>query len=201
MKRFISRLGAFLALVAATGMLSAQPAVADHHEAKMAKSTVKDEMLAWITDAEDKLIQLAEATPQDKYTWRPMEGVRSTGEVFMHVCAANYGIPSMWGVTPPEGFKFEGYEQSKTKKEDIIADLKASFAHMKKSLKEADDATLTKETKLFGQLTTSVRGGYMMVLSHVHEHLGQSIAYARTNEIVPPWSAKQAAGGEGDSKE
>lgn len=158
-----------------------------------ANAAVKAEMLQWMSDAESKLLELAEATPQEKYTWRPAEGVRSQGEVFMHVAGANYGIPSYWGVTPPEGFKFGGYEQSLTDKADIEANLKASFAHMKKSLEDADEATLAKEVTLFGSLKMSVLGAYMLLLSHAHEHLGQSIAYARSNAIVPPWTARQSA--------
>lgn len=155
-----------------------------------AAASVKDEMLFWISDAESKLNELAEATPEDKYGWRPAEGVRSTGEVFLHVAAANFGMPSFWGVTPPEGFKFEGYEASMTKKADIQNALKTSFAHMKKSLESADDATFAKQVKLFG-MESSVRGVYMLMLSHAHEHLGQSIAYARSNGIAPPWTARQ----------
>jgi uncharacterized damage-inducible protein DinB len=186
-----------LALVALVAL--AAPAVADHHEKKA--MTVKDEMMFWINDAEDKLTQLAEATPAEKYAWSPGEGVRKTGQVFLHVAAANYGLPSAWGVAAPEGFDFQKYEASMSKKEDIQAALKASFAHMKKSLESADDAALTKQVNLFGMMDTSVRGAYMMLLSHAHEHLGQSIAYARSNGITPPWTAKMNEKIEAASKE
>ncbi len=156
-----------------------------------APTGVKAEMLMWIGDAEGKLNQLAEAMPESKYNWRPAEGVRSVGEVFMHVAGANLGIPSFWGVKPPAGFEFGTYEKSLTKKADIQAALKESFAHVKKALMAASDADLEKPAEFFGMKTT-VRGGYFLVLSHVHEHLGQSIAYARMNGVVPPWSAKQA---------
>lgn len=152
-----------------------------------APSSVKDEMLFWITDAEKKLGALAEATPADKYGWRPADGVRSAGEVFMHVAAANYGLPTFWGVAAPEGYDFATYEKSLTAKADIQKALSDSFAHMKKSFAAADDAALAKQIDLFG-LKSSVRGAYMLLLSHAHEHLGQAIAYARSNGIVPPWS-------------
>lgn len=158
-----------------------------------ASASVKSEILFWISDAEDKLGQLIDATPADKFGWRPAEGVRSTAEVFMHVAGANFGIPTFWGVAPPEGFKFEGYEQSVTAKADIKQALTKSFDHMKKALAAADDATLTKKIKLFGEMELTVRGAYMLLLSHAHEHLGQSIAYARSNGIVPPWTAAQQA--------
>ncbi|HUK13978.1 MAG TPA: DinB family protein [Thermoanaerobaculaceae bacterium] len=160
--------------------------------ASPAPSGVKAEMLMFISDAESKLNQLAEAIPEDKYNWRPGEGVRSCAEVFMHVAGANYGIPSFWGVKPPEGFDFKTYEKSLTSKADIQKALKASFVHVKAALAATSNAELAKPTDLFGMKTT-VRGGWMLVLSHAHEHLGQMIAYARMNGVVPPWTAAQNA--------
>lgn len=161
-------------------------------EEAMAGSNVKSEVLFWINDAETKLEELADATPQAKYDWRPGEGVRSTGEVFLHVAAANYGIPSFWGVKPPDGFTYDGYETSMTKKADIQKALKDSFTHIKGALESATAEDLDKTVKLFGNETT-VRSAYLLMLSHAHEHLGQSIAYARVNGIVPPWTARQQA--------
>jgi uncharacterized damage-inducible protein DinB len=180
-----SVVGSLLVLLIA---LSATPARA--HEPAPASPGVKAEMTAWIVDAEDKLMQLAATTPEEKYAWRPSKDVRSTGEVFMHVVTANYGIPSFWGVKPPAGFDFMSHEKSLTKKADIEAALKASFAHMKGALAAASDADLDKPTEFFGMKST-VRGGYLLLLSHAHEHLGQSIAYARMNGITPPWTIKQ----------
>ena len=153
---------------------------------------VKGEILMWIGDANEKLVQLAEAMPEAKYGWTPEKGVRTVGEVFMHVAAANYGVPSFIGVKPPEGFKFQTYEGSLTKKSDIIKALKVSFAHVEGALKAASDADLDKPAEFFG-LKTTARGAYLLLLSHAHEHLGQSIAYARSNQITPPWSAKEPA--------
>lgn len=178
-------LGPAMALLALAGAFAAAPATAAEGD-----GSIKAEMLFWIGDAESKLTELLDATPQDKFDWRPGEGVRSTGEVFMHVAGTNYGLPSFWGVAPPEGFQFETWEKSLTKKEDIKAALAKSFAHMKTSLESADDATLAKQIEMFG-MKSSVRGAYMLLLSHAHEHLGQSIAYARSNGITPPWTARQ----------
>lgn len=194
MNGLMKRLGAAVLAIAVTAPLAlADDHEGGDHEMMIDKASTKGQMLFWISDAEDKLLQLAEATPEDKYSWRPGEGVRSTAEVFMHVCGANFGIPTMWGATAPEGFSFKDYDKSMTKKAEIIPNLKASFAHVKKALVETDEATMKKDVNLFGQMDTTVLGGYMLIVSHVHEHLGQSIAYARTNGIVPPWSAKQAA--------
>jgi uncharacterized damage-inducible protein DinB len=186
MSRLAKRLAGALLLTISTTV-----AVASAEE-MAAPAGVKGEMMQWIKDAEDKLIQLAEATPEAKYSWRPGKGVRSTGEVFMHVAGANFGLPSFAGVKPPEGFKFEGYESSLTKKADIVKALKDSFAHMESAFGGFTDADMERPVELFGMKTTA-RGAYMLLLSHAHEHLGQSIAYARSNAIVPPWTAKQQA--------
>ena len=170
--------------------LPASAALAQEAVAPAPTSGVKGEMLMWIKDAEDKLVQLAEATPEAKYAWSPSKDVRTTGDVFMHVVSANYGIPTFWGVKAPEGFNFATHEKSLTKKADIVPALKASFAAMEQGFTAMSDADLDKPAEFFGMKTT-VRGGYMLLLSHAHEHLGQSIAYARSNGIVPPWTAKQ----------
>ena len=167
----------------------AVPALAVSDEASPTPG-VKQELLTWISDAEDKLGQLALAMPESKYPWRPGKGVRSQGEVFLHVAAANYGVPTFWGVKPPDGFDFANYEKQNVKKAEIAKMLQDSFEHMKASLASATDADLEKTVDLFGQ-KTSVRGAYILLLSHAHEHLGQSIAYARTNGVVPPWTVKQ----------
>src|SRR5687768_18010278 len=83
---------ALLVVPAAGAQAPARPAVAP------AGTTLKTELIAQIQDAENKLIALAEATPQDKYTWRPAAGVRSMSEVFVHVIGANYFVGGMTGV-------------------------------------------------------------------------------------------------------
>jgi uncharacterized damage-inducible protein DinB len=171
------------------GILAARGAHAQSGAAApAAPSGVRADMLTWIHDARDKIIQLAEATPEAKYKYRPGKGVRTTGEVFMHVVTANYGIPMGLGVKPPEGFSRD-YEKSLTKKDDIVKALKDSFAHVDKAFEGTPDADMDKPVELFGgYVKTSVRGAYMLLLAHAHEHLGQSIAYARGNGITPPWS-------------
>jgi uncharacterized damage-inducible protein DinB len=153
---------------------------------------MKGEVLHWFQDAESKLMDLANETPESTYAWRPGKDVRSTGEVFMHVAAANYGIPAMMGVNPPAGFDITTFEKSKTRKADIVPTLKASFAHLEKAWTDMSDADMEKPVELFGMKTT-MRGGFFLLLSHCHEHLGQSIAYARVNGITPPWTARQQA--------
>lgn len=152
----------------------------------------RGDMMMWIKDAQDKLEQLAAAMPEKKYSWRPGKGVRSVGEVYLHVAQANYGIPALMGVTPPADFKFEGFDKSQTKKADIQKTLHDSFVHMEQALSNASEADLDKLFNFMGNPMTG-RALYMLLLSHSHEHLGQSIAYARTNGVAPPWTVKQQA--------
>lgn len=158
--------------------------------ASAAMPAYRADMLTWINQAQSELEQLAAAMPEDKYSWRPGKGVRSVGEVYLHVAQANYGLPGFIGVTPPAGFKFDGYDTSMQKKADIQKALHDSFEHVKTAFTAASEADLDKPADLFGTKSTG-RGVYMLLLSHAHEHLGQSIAYARMNGVVPPWTAKQ----------
>ena len=153
----------------------------------------KGDMMMWIKDAETKLEQLADAMPEKSYSWRPGKGVRSVGEVYMHVAGANLALPAMaGGPAPPAGFNNDTYDKSQTKKAEITKALKESFASMEQALMNTSDADMDKPTDLMGMKTT-YRGVYLLCLAHCHEHLGQSIAYARMNNVVPPWTAKQNA--------
>lgn len=176
-----------LALVLAGAV--AQPALADHHtEGHGGGAAIKAEILGQINEGEKKLLQLAEATPAEKYSWRPAEKVRSTGEVFLHVAGGNYFVPTLWGVKPPEGIDMQGMDKMAGDKAKVIEALKKSFDHVRQVIAATSDADLDKAVNLFGQDGT-VRAGLLVLATHVHEHLGQSIAYARMNGITPPWSA------------
>jgi hypothetical protein len=73
-----------------------------------------------------------------------------------------------------------------TDKKRVLVELQKSFDHVRQIVKS--DADFERVVKLYGNDTTR-RNVYMMMLNHLHEHLGQSVAYARMNGIVPPWSA------------
>ena len=85
----------------AAALISCGAAFAQHDAMPAGAAGVKDEMLMWIQDAEQKLEQLAEAMPESKYGWSPDKGVRTVGDIFMHVAATNYGLPSFLGIKAP----------------------------------------------------------------------------------------------------
>ena len=153
----------------------------------------RGEFLAQQDRVEKEILGLAEATPADKYGWRPAPGVRSVAEVFTHIVGGNYGIPGFAGMKPPAGWDMEAMqkmEKNVTEKAKVIEELKKSFAHLRAGIASMPDADLDKPAKFFGNDTT-VRGILLVAANHEHEHLGQSIAYARMNGIVPPWAAEQ----------
>lgn len=146
-----------------------------------------------MNDAGGKVMELAEATPQAKYTWRPAKGVRSTAEVFLHVAQTNYMIPMMMGVKPPVSMdEIRNMDKSTTDKAKIEQTLKDSYAFANQAIMGFNDADLDKEMDFFGH-KMPMRAALMIMSSHSHEHLGQSIAYARMNGITPPWTAREQA--------
>ncbi len=151
----------------------------------------KAEWLAQQDGVEKELLGLAEATPAEKFSWRPADGVRSVSEVYMHVVGADYMLPSFAGTKAPEGVSPQ-MEKSVTDKAAVIAEMKKAFAHVRAAIAAVPDADLDKPVRFFGRDST-VRGLYLTIALHEHEHLGQSIAYARMNGIVPPWTAARQA--------
>ena len=146
-----------------------------------------------LKETADKVIQLADAMPSEDYTWRPEEGVRSIGEVYVHIAVVNYMFLSYLGATLPKEIKpnseNEDLEKTITNKEDIINLVKKSFDDAQKFLSGYKDTDFDTMVELpFGKFTKAQI--LMLTATHPHEHLGQSIAYARTNHIVPPWSKK-----------
>ena len=148
--------------------------------------SLKGDLVADLAQIEQKIVGLAEAIPAEKYGWRPAEGVRSVSEAMMHLAGANYFFPTVMGQSVPDGVNPRGLEQI-TDKAKVIETVKASFAHLKKMIENTDDGKMGDEMEYFGQ-TGTVAGFLHAAVSHGHEHLGQLIAYARTNEIAPPWS-------------
>ncbi len=147
--------------------------------------------------SQQKVIDLAKAVPEDKYTWRPGTGVRSFGEVFIHIASGNRLLLGL--ATEPlskEELTRRIEQQSKLEtqkftKDQIVAMLGESFAAVRKTLESARPNALSREADFFGTPTTE-RAILTVLDTHISEHLGQAIAYARMNGIVPPWSRPPA---------
>jgi uncharacterized damage-inducible protein DinB len=145
-----------------------------------------------LNETEKKLIALAKAIPEDKYGWRPAPGVRSFKEVFIHVA---YGTRMMMNAA--DGAAVDGLqkqieqnskaEQQPMTKEQIIAAISENIEAYRKALETARAGALSRDITFFGAPTTR-RAVLALIDTHIAEHLGQLIAYARMNGIVPPWS-------------
>jgi uncharacterized damage-inducible protein DinB len=153
----------------------------------------RGDMLWQIEDVQKKLIDLEEAVPQKKMSWRPAKGVRSISEVYLHVAFGNYLLAKFAGFTLPSDIELPGFKEinkwdgATMDKKEIADRMKKSFEFVSASIKSMSDADLDQEVTFFGQ-QTSKRNVLISALAHMHEHLGQSIAYARSNGVVPPWS-------------
>jgi uncharacterized damage-inducible protein DinB len=166
----------------------AAPGAAAAPSAAPAATGLRAELVAQLDDAERKLVALAEATPQAKYGYRPAAGVRSTSEVFMHVVGANYMIPGMVGAARPADVQLTpSMEKTVTGKAQIVELLRKSFAHAKAAAGAVPEGEMDASVNLFGRQSTK-RGVLVLMATHAHEHLGQSIAYARASGVTPPWS-------------
>jgi uncharacterized damage-inducible protein DinB len=133
-----------------------------------------------------QLVALAEAIPQDKYSWRPGPGVRSTSEVLMHIVIANFGLLNITGPTFPPDLK-RSSEQTVTDKAQVIGWLKRSLDVVKAAHAKETPQDLQRNVTV-AKRSATVDGMYLRILVHANEHMGQLIAYARVNGISPPWS-------------
>jgi uncharacterized damage-inducible protein DinB len=135
----------------------------------------------------NQLIALANATPADKFAWRPAPGVRSTSEVYMHIVTANYFyLLSATGSNMPPELK-EDAEKTITSKAEVIKWLNRSLEAVKQAhLAETPDH-LARKVKVNGRDST-VDAMYLRAIVHTNEHMGQLVAYARMTGVVPPWS-------------
>ena len=154
-------------------------------------SGFRADFLADWDDMAQKAVSLAEAVPAEKYTWRPA-GARSVSEIFMHIASGNFGFMRMLGVQPPAGIDPRTLEKTVTEKTKAVEVLKQSFEHVRQVVLKTSDADLDKSATLFGQPST-IRNVLYIVGTHQHEHFGLSIAYARMNGVVPPWTAARQA--------
>jgi uncharacterized damage-inducible protein DinB len=177
----------YLIVVAILALGTVRTVAAQGTSAAAPASTARSEFLEEIAYYEQRYIRLADAVPADKYNWRPAEGVRSIGEVYAHIVAANYGIARAFGTQPPAGLDPKAINTAAGDKAKTVQALKDSFAHFRQAITALSDADADKPQKMFNRQTTQ-RGSFIMITGHFGEHLGQSIAYARTNGITPPWT-------------
>jgi hypothetical protein len=178
-------------LVSAIGQNSDGAGSADHTAPSY---DMKAQSLADLQGVQKKFVDLANALPADKLTWRPSADSRSFAEVFLHVAGERYGILNLMGATLPAGFDGKTFDKSTTDRARIIEELNKSWEFTQKTISGMSNAEFAKLLPKLGPQANAGDVIYILV-ADAHEHLGQSVAYARENGIVPPWTiaAQKAA--------
>lgn len=139
---------------------------------------------------EGRLTQLLGAMSQDQLSWTPADGVRTCGQIYLHVAEANHMLARFMSGEKMEGESGD-LEKNITQKEEIEKMLKESFTAVKEAAGKLTDDDLNKMVETPFGMEMSLRNFMISLLNHSHEHLGQGIAYARMNGVTPPWSAKK----------
>ena len=150
---------------------------------------MKGQALLDLENVQKKFVDLANTLPADKLNWRPSPDSRSFAEVFLHVAGERYGILRLMGAEPPTGFDGKVLEKSTTDRAQIIAELTKSWDFTQKTINGMSNADFAKLLPKLGPKANAGDVVYILV-ADAHEHLGQAIAYARENGIVPPWTAQ-----------
>jgi uncharacterized damage-inducible protein DinB len=176
--------------VAAPGFSARTSSAGPAPQSAATPSGARAEFLDNLDYYEQRFLRLAGALPAEKFTWRLNEGVRSIGEIYLHVSAANFNLAKQIGTPPPAGFDAAKFQATPADKPTVIQALKDSFAHVRGAASKLSDADVDKPAKLQGKDTT-YRGVFFFMVRHWGEQLGQAVAYGRMAGVVPPWTEEQ----------
>ncbi len=180
-----------LASVLSTALVFSIPAFAQDAGSMPAPASFRADITGVLTHVEGQTVSLEQAMPQAKFAWRPGKGVRSVSEAYLHIAEGIYELLAQSGHEMPADVKAlsesKKWESQTKDKNEIKTILTTAYAFARKSIAETSDADMDKTVSFFGR-QLSQRAVLLVLLSHCSEHLGQSIAYARMNGVVPPWS-------------
>jgi len=179
-------LGLSVGLTAAMGQNTNGSGNTDHSAPSY---DMKAQSLVDLQALQKKFVDLATAVPGEKFTWRPSPDSRSFAEVFLHVAGERYQILALMGATPPAGFDGKALEKSTTSKAAIIEELNKTEQFAQATITGMSNADFAKLLPKLGPQANAGDVVYILV-ADAHEHLGQLVAYARENGIVPPWTAE-----------
>lgn len=195
LKKRISVMAILCVAAAACAQNTEPPAPAAGAAPVVAGPDVMADLMKDVEGVEKKMVDLAGAMPEGTMKWTPGPGVRSVQEVVLHVASDNYLIPSLMGAAIPAETKISAsdmatlgaFEKQAISRDSAVAELKKSFAHLKTAMSSDSASKMGSEVDFFGT-KMSRQAAWIGAVTHLHEHLGQSIAYARSNKVVPPWS-------------
>jgi len=187
MKRVRTGSLALFVLFGAASPGSGQDAAMHQHSEHSLGSDVRDELLGHFESSSEKIAQLARAMPEELYTWAPGEGLMTVAEVYTHLARYNFMyLDENLGIAPPDGLDYADLETI-TDKQTIREIFDLSVEHVQGRVAGLTESALSGQTRLYGR---EVAGWAVLVqlVAHMNEHVGQAVAYARMNEITPPWA-------------
>jgi uncharacterized damage-inducible protein DinB len=171
----------------ALSLTVAVAALAATANAQDTRTLLRSELLSHFNTSIGKVIALAEAMPRERFDWRPEGDAMTVARVYAHIARYNYYYPqSSLGSALPSGIRLDTLEAMRDKAQ-IVQLLKQSADHVRRTVSELPAAQLEASTTLYGR-SVPQWAVLLQLVAHMNEHLGQSIAYARSNNIVPPWS-------------
>ena len=183
----------FAFILAASAAYSQVPEKKNSGQIDVPKS-IAESVSSTLRFTEDNLLSLAEAMPEDRYSFMPTHGnfqdVRSFGEQIKHIACAQFAFFNEFeGKKPPDDCEKGGHDPARTKSE-LIVYLKNSLDYGNRVL-----ATLTANNAL-----DRVEGRYagpntklgisVVAVWHLTDHYGQLVEYLRMNGIAPPQTQK-----------
>ena len=166
---------------------------------------MQDDMVREYETYRTRLLDLAKMIPESKYDMRPAPDVRSVKEVILHVALNNYMLLELMGQqkTPEELFpglpsgaverarfvarKNVELEKQISGKQKVLDMTERAMAAGGEPIKTLPSAKLNTAAMFFDR-KSSLGGLQLRAIAHLHEHLGQLIAYARMAGVTPPWS-------------
>ena len=190
MKKPIVALTCLACIVAAGGVAMRAQTPASTTDTTAPSYDMKAQALLDLQGVNKKCVDLAQALPADKLTWRPSPDTRSFAEVLLHVAGERYGFLTLLGATPPAGFKAGQFDKSTTDRDRIVEALNQSWDFTSKTINGMSNADFAKLLPKLGPQANEGDVVYLLV-ADAHEHLGQLVAYSRQNGIVPPWTVEQ----------
>ncbi len=151
------------------------------------RGALRTEFLEHFNTSMEKLIALAEAMPAERYDWKPQKDAMPVGQVYGHIARYNYNYPATsLGVALPAGLGLDTLEAMRNKAQ-LVQLLRRSADHVRKLVTDMPADQIEAGTTLYGR-NVPKWAVLLQLVAHMNEHLGQSIAYARSNNVVPPWS-------------
>lgn len=139
---------------------------------------------------QDTVVRAAEKMPEENYNFKPVDSVRTFGQIVGHIADAQYMFCS---IATGDKNPSLNIEKTKTSKADLVAALKDSVAYCTKAYDGMNDEKGAQLVNLFGQLKAPRLGVLTVNLMHDDEHYGNLVTYMRIKNIVPPSSEQQAA--------